>query len=213
MQPTDDLPTSPAAERNKGPILAVLETLLPPHATVLELASGTGQHAAHFAAAHPQWLWQPSEGDAAALPAIARRRGVLPNVARPMHLDLLSADAGTVPGDGSARFDAVFVANMLHISPWATCSALMRLAAAHLQPAGVLVVYGPFDVEGEALAPSNAAFDTDLRARDARWGLRKLGDVQAEAVRAGLVFERRVTMPANNLVLVWRLPGMAAGAT
>lgn len=212
----DPLPTSPAAERNKGPILAVLQRLLPPAARVLELASGTGQHAAHFAAAQPQWHWQPSDGDAAALPTIARRCAHLPNVAAPLHLDLL---AGEVNGAGGRRpeaepapeaglptgpFDALYAANVLHISPWATTPALMRLAAAHLRAGGRLVVYGPFEVEGEPLAPSNRAFDADLRARDARWGLRRLGDVQAEAARAGLVFEERVAMPANNLMLVWR---------
>lgn len=210
------LPTSPAAERNKGPILGVLQRLLPPAAHVLELASGTGQHAAHFAAAQPQWHWQPSDGDAAALPTIAQRCAHLPNVAAPLHLDLL---AGDLKGAGGRRsgvepapepawpagpFDALYVANLLHISPWATTPALMRLAAARLRAGGQLVVYGPFEVEGEPLAPSNRAFDADLRARDARWGLRRLGDVQAQAARAGLVFEERVAMPANNLVLVWR---------
>jgi SAM-dependent methyltransferase len=202
------LPTSPAAERNKGPILAVLQRLLPPAARVLELASGTGQHAAHFAHEQPQWHWQPSDGEAAALPTIARRCAALRNVAPPMHLDLL---AGDLNGDGSREpivaseaFDALYAANLLHISPWPTTAALMRLAAECLRARGRLVVYGPFDVEGEPLAPSNRAFDADLRSRDARWGLRQLGDVQAEAARAGLVFEERVVMPANNLMLVWR---------
>lgn len=195
-------PFSAAAERNQGPILEVLESVLPPAATVLEIASGTGQHAAHFAAAHPRWRWQPSEADAAMLPAIAARCKDLPNVAAPLALDLLAPDRPA----GLGPFDAVFSANMLHISPWPTCAALMRLAAAQLAPGGVLVVYGPFRVEGEPLAPSNLAFDEDLRSRDPRWGLRLLGDVDAQAARAGLVFDRRVAMPANNLTLWWRLP-------
>jgi SAM-dependent methyltransferase len=211
MNPDADLPTSPAAERNKAPILEVLQRLLPPAARVLEVASGTGQHAAHFAAAQPQWRWQPSEGDAAALPAIARRCGALPNVARPLHLELLAGEAdggpGRAPGEALGTFDALYVANLLHIAPWPACAALMRLAAARLRADGRLVVYGPFEVEGEPLAPSNRAFDADLRARDTRWGLRRLGDVQAEAARAGLVFEERVAMPANNLILVWRKAG------
>jgi SAM-dependent methyltransferase len=237
-----ELPTSAAAERNKQPILEVLQALLLPAATVLEVASGTGQHAAHFAAAQPQWQWQPSDGDAAALPTIAQRCAHLPNVAVPLHLDLLAPRPGAphgapapeapdAPGAPAASaaaaaaataasvataaaravpegvvFDGVFAANLLHISPWPTCAALMRLAAAHLRKGGVLAVYGPFEVEGEPLAPSNRVFDADLRARDARWGLRRLGDVQAEAARAGLVFERRIAMPANNLTLVWRRP-------
>lgn len=209
MDPAASLPTSPAAERNKGPILDVLRTLLPPGARVLEVASGTGQHAAHFAQQQPQWHWQPSDGDAQALPAVARRCATLANVARPRHLDLLVPGAQDEPGereDDVRDFDAVFAANLLHIAPWPACAALMRLAAARLRAGGRLVVYGPFEVEGEPLAPSNRAFDADLRARDARWGLRRLVDVQAEAARAGLVFEQRVAMPANNLVLVWRRP-------
>lgn len=214
MNAAPDLPTSPAAERNKGPILDVLRTLLPPQARVLEVASGTGQHAAHFAQQQPQWQWQPSDGDAAALPAIQRRCAAMPNVAAPRHLDLLAGDGGHAVTDTTAcpaadaqgSFDAVYVANLLHISPWPACAALMRVAATCLRPGGRLVVYGPFEVEGEPLAPSNRAFDADLRARDARWGLRRLGDVQAEAVREGLVFEQRVAMPANNLMVVWRRP-------
>ncbi|MBL8323698.1 MAG: DUF938 domain-containing protein [Rubrivivax sp.] len=205
--PPAALPTSAAAERNKQPILEVLQALLPPEARVLEVASGTGQHAAHFAHLHRRWCWQPTDGDAKALPIIAQRCAQLPNVHAPLHLDLLApGPAGATAALPGAAFDAVFVSNLLHISPWPTCAALMGLAAARLREAGMLVVYGPFEVEGEPLAPSNGAFDADLRARDARWGLRKLGEVQAEAARAGLVFERRVAMPANNLMLVWRRP-------
>jgi SAM-dependent methyltransferase len=203
MNPDPTLPFSAAAERNKGPILQVLESVLAPAAAVLEIASGTGQHAAHFAAAHPRWHWQPSEADAALLPAIAARCNGLANVAPPLALDLLAPDLPASLGP----FDAVFVANLLHISPWPTCEALMRLAATRIAPGGALVVYGPFRVEGEPLAPSNVAFDEDLRSRDPRWGLRLLGDVDAEAARAGLVFERRVAMPANNLTLLWRRAG------
>ncbi|MBL8342492.1 MAG: DUF938 domain-containing protein [Rubrivivax sp.] len=207
------LPTSAAAERNKRPILEVLEALLPPEARVLEVASGTGQHAAHFAAAHPRWHWQPSDRDAPALHIIAQRCAPLPNVAPPLLLDLLAPDpAGAAAPLGDGGFDAVLAANLLHISPWPTCAALMHLAAMRLREGGVLIVYGPFEVEGEPLEPSNRAFDEDLRARDARWGLRKLGDVQAEAAHAGLLFQRRVAMPANNLMLVWRL-ATAAGST
>ena len=202
MNPDRTPPFSAAAERNKEPILEVLESVLPPDAAVLEVASGTGQHAAHFAAAHPRWRWQPSEADAALLPAIAARCEALPNVAPPLALDLLAPDQPVNLGP----FDAVFAANMLHISPWPTCAALMGLAAWCVAPGGVLVVYGPFEVEGEPLAPSNRAFDEDLRSRDPRWGLRLLGDVDAQASRAGLVFERRVAMPANNFALLWRRP-------
>jgi SAM-dependent methyltransferase len=199
MAASDDLPFSPAAERNAAPILQVLRDVLPATARVLEVASGTGQHAAHFARAMPAWQWQPSEGDAAALGVIAARCAGLPNVARPLQLDVLAAWPAEL-----GRFDAVFSANMLHISPWATCAALMRGAAARLQDSGLLVVYGPFVVDGTPTAASNVAFDASLRARDAAWGLRRLADVAAEALAAGLVLDRTVAMPANNLTLVFR---------
>jgi hypothetical protein len=197
--PHDDLPSSPAAERNKGPILDVLQRMLPVPASVLEIASGTGQHAAHFAAAEPRWQWQPTDADAAALPAIARRCAGLPNVLPALALDVL----GPWPA-ALGRHDAVYCANMLHISPWATCAALMRGAARHLADAGVLVLYGPYIIDGEATAPSNLAFDADLRARDASWGVRRLADVVREAADAGLGFEQTLKMPANNLLVVFR---------
>ena len=198
--PSDPLPSSPAADRNKAPILEVLRQLLPPSATVLEIASGTGQHAAHFAAAEAGWQWQPTDADEQMLPAIAARCAGLPNVRPPLGLDVLG---GSWPGS-PGRFDAIYCANMLHISPWATCAALMRAAAHHLVAGGgLLVVYGPFIVEGEATAPSNLAFDASLRARDPAWGLRRLEDVQAEALGAGFALRRRLDMPANNLTLVF----------
>lgn len=205
-----ELPFSAAAERNKAPILEALEATLPARARVLEIACGTGQHAEHFARQHAQWQWEPTDADPLGLGAVAARCAGLANVAAPRQLDLL---APARPPQ-AARYDAVFCANLLHISPWATCGSLVRLAAATLVPGGALLVYGPFEVEGEPLAASNRAFDVDLRSRDARWGLRRLGDVQREAARAGLHFERRVAMPANNLLLVWRQvrPATVAGA-
>jgi len=204
--PTPAWPTSPAADRNKGPILELLRRLLPGDARVLEVASGSGQHAEHFAAACPGWRWQPSEAEAALLPAIAGRCARLPNVAAPVRLDLLEPPPAPPEPDAPGRCDALYAANLLHIAPWPVCAALMRLAAARLGAGGRLVVYGPFEVEGEPLAPSNAAFDAELRASDVRWGLRRLGQVQAQAAQAGLDFEQRVAMPANNLLLVWRKP-------
>jgi SAM-dependent methyltransferase len=204
MDETPTLPFSAAAERNKGPILKVLRSVLPERARVLEVASGTGQHAAHFAGEMPQWQWQPSEGDASLLLGIKQRCGGLPNVAPPVRLEVLSR---SIPAFAGARFDALFCANLLHIAPWTVTAALMRLASRQVVRGGWVLVYGPFEVEGEKLAPSNAAFDADLRARDARWGLRRLAEVQRVAGEAGLEFERRVPMPANNLILVWRRPG------
>lgn len=202
-----DLPFSPAAERNAPPILALLQTWLPAQAHVLELASGSGQHAAHFAAAQPGWQWQPSEPQAALLPAIAARCAGLPNALRPLLLDVM-AEAWPVP---AASFDALYCANLLHIAPWPVTAALMRGAAACLRPGAVLVIYGPFVVEGEALAPSNADFDTDLRQRNPLWGLRALHDVARAAALAGLHLEERVAMPANNLLLRFRRGGDATG--
>jgi len=197
--PDTHLPFSAAAERNQGPILDVLRSVLPTEASVLEIASGTGQHAAHFARQQPGWQWQPTDADPAALPTIAARCGALPNVRPPVLLDVLARWP-----EALGRFDAVYCANMLHISPWVTCAALMRGAAERLEVGGALVIYGPFIVEGRPTAPSNLAFDADLRARDARWGLRRLEDVAQEARADGLEIEARFDMPANNLVVLFR---------
>jgi SAM-dependent methyltransferase len=197
---TTPLPSSPAAERNKAPILEVLRQLLPASATVLEIASGTGQHAEHFAAAEAGWQWQPTDEDEQMLPAIAARCAGLPQVRPPVRLDVLDATWPAALG----RFDAIFCANMLHISPWATCAALMQGAARHLvEGGGLLVVYGPFIVEGTPTAASNLSFNTSLKARDPAWGLRRLEQVQAEAQSAGLTLQKRFDMPANNLMLAF----------
>jgi len=193
----DTLPHSPAAERNAAPIAAVLAAWLPAQARVLEVASGTGQHAAYIAAAQPGWDWQPTEAGAEALPFIAARCDGLVNLREPLCLDVM---APTWPV-AAAAFDAVYVANLLHIAPWACTPALMRGAARCLAPGGALCIYGPFVVEGEPLAPSNAAFDADLRGRDSRWGLRALAAVEAAAVAAGLALAEQRVMPANNLLL------------
>jgi SAM-dependent methyltransferase len=196
----DELPFSAAADRNRRPILDVLARVLPPSATVLEIASGTGQHAAHFAAAHPGWTWRPTDADTSALPGIAQRCAGLANVRPPLQLDVLALPWPEALG----RLDAVYCANLLHISPWATCEALMRGAARHLNTGGLLVLYGPYFADGEPAAPGNTAFDADLRSRNAAWGVRRLADVENEAARLGLVFDQRIAMPANNLTLVFR---------
>jgi SAM-dependent methyltransferase len=200
----EDLPFSAPAERNQAPILDVLRRVLPASASVLEIASGTGQHAAHFAAAQPAWTWQPTDIDATMLPAIARRCAGLQNVRAPRQLDVLAWP------EMAERFDAVYCANMLHIAPWESCRALLRGAAGRLTPAGSVVLYGPYFVDGEPPAPGNVAFDIDLRARDARWGVRRLAAVIEEATAAGLAFEERIAMPANNFTLVFRAVQSAA---
>ena len=190
---------SAAAERNQGPILESLARCLPRRGFMLEIASGTGQHAAPFAAALPQWSWQPSDAEPAALASIDARSAGFANVRPALLLDILRAPWAGVP----AAVDAIFCANLLHIAPWPTCAALMQGAARHLGPHGLLLLYGPYRVDGEPTAPGNVEFDADLRARDSAWGLRRLADVTAEAGAAGLLLRERVAMPANNLFLVW----------
>ena len=189
---------SPAAERNRGPILAELQRLLPERGVALEIASGTGQHAAHFAAGLPGWQWLPSDPEPHALVSIAAWCAGSANVLAPIALDVMSP---AWPGAVQPA-DALFCANMLHIAPWATCAALMQGAARHLSPNGVLLLYGPFLVDAEPVAPGNRAFDADLRARNPAWGLRRLTDVLAQADAVGLRLRERVQMPSNNLLLV-----------
>lgn len=203
MQPLPQAQTSPAAERNKGPILAALQALLPASGRLLEIAAGTGQHAAHCAAALPGWQWQPTDPSPDALASIQAwaRQQPSPGLLPPRQLDVLQQPWPLSPGQS---FDAVYCANMLHIAPWACCAALMQGAAQWLLPGGVLVTYGPYFVEGEAPSPGNTAFDADLRARNPAWGIRWLHAVQAEAAAAGLQWVQRLAMPANNQLLVFR---------
>lgn len=190
---------SPAAERNRGPILAELQRLLPERGLMLEIASGTGQHAAHCSAGLPGWQWLPSDFDAAGLPSIRAWCAGLERVLPPLQLDVLQAPWAGVP----AQVDAIFCANMIHIAPWACCVALLHGAARHLRPQGLLLTYGPYLEDEVPTAPGNLAFDADLRARNPAWGLRRREDVARAAAQAGLVLRERVAMPANNLLLVW----------
>lgn len=196
---TDARRHSPPAERNGPPILAALQRLLPATGLLLEIASGTGQHAAFCSAGLPGWQWQPSDFDADALPSIAAWCDGLVRVRPPITLNVLDAHWSGVP----AQVDAIYCANMIHIAPWACTAALMQGAARHLAPAGLLVTYGPYLVDGEPTAPSNLAFDADLRARNPGWGLRRLADVAEQAAAAGLCLRDTLAMPANNRLLVW----------
>ena len=194
---------SPAAERNKAPILAALQGLLPARGRLLEIAAGTGQHAAHCAAALPGWQWQPTDPSPDALASIRAwaQQQPSPGLRPPLQLDVLQQPWPLPPGQ---PFDAIYCANMLHIAPWACCAALMQGAAQWLVPGGLLLTYGPYFVEGEAPSPGNTAFDADLRARNPAWGIRWLHAVQAEAAAAGLQWVQRQAMPANNQLLVFR---------
>jgi len=191
---------SPAAERNAGPILDALRRILPPQGLMLEVASGTGQHAAHLSAGLPGWTWQPTDADPDALDSIRAWCDGLGRVLEPLRLDVLS---DPWPAALPATVDAVFCANLIHIAPWACTGALMRGAARRLAPHGVLLTYGPYLADGRPDAPGNRAFDADLRARDPQWGVRRLPDVTRQAADAGLRLRERVEMPANNLLLVW----------
>jgi hypothetical protein len=198
MPPAD---FSTAAERNKHPILDVLRQALPAQGHALEIASGTGQHVAWFAAHLLQWTWQPSDADARALNSIAARttgQG-LANVHPPVQLDVMAPMWLPQP----TLFDLVYCANMLHISPWPTCAALMQGSAQHLAADGVLVTYGPYLEADVPTAEGNLAFDQSLRARNPAWGIRRREDVEQVAADAGLRLAARHAMPANNLLLVW----------
>ena len=192
--------SAPAAERNREPIAAVLNQVLPASGLVLEVASGTGQHAAHFADAFPDLDWQPSDPDPASLGSIAawRDEAGLPNLRAPVRLD---AEAWPWPVE---RADAVLCINMVHISPWAATLGLLRGAASLLPPGGPLTLYGPYRRTEVVTAPSNEAFDLSLKSRNPDWGLRNLEDVAKSAEAQGLRFERLFEMPANNLTLVYR---------
>jgi SAM-dependent methyltransferase len=199
---------SPAADRNQASLLQQLQRLLPAQGRLLEIASGTGQHAAHFARQMPGWHWQPSDATPAAHASITAWCSGLENVAPALVLDVL-----TLPWPvAAAGFDAVFCANMLHIAPWPTCAALMQGASRCLSAGGLLLVYGPFIQPGVPTAPSNTNFDIDLRARNPAWGLRELPAVVAQAQTQRLALQQAVPMPANNLLLVFALqpgPGTA----
>lgn len=191
---------APATARNRAPILAVLRQWLPPRGLVLEIASGTGEHAAFFAAGLPGREWQPSDADPAALSSIAawREQAGCANLRPPMRLDVR---ATMWPVD---RADSMFCANMIHIAPWECTLGLMAGAGRVLGAGGVLVLYGPFRVGGRHTAISNEAFDADLKARNPLWGVRDLEAVGACAQEAGLDHVDTIPMPANNLCVVWR---------
>ncbi len=196
---TDSRLQSPAVARNRQPILEVLREVLPARARVLEVASGSGEHAVHFAGAAPGWIWQPSDPHPRALASIAAWSEVarLDNLLKPLLFDV----TGEWPAE---RFDAVVAINLLHISPWTASEALMAGATGCLAPGGVVVLYGPFRREGCPTAASNAAFDADLRRRDPQWGIRDLAEVEEEAQRYGLLLAQVLPMPANNLILILR---------
>lgn len=194
--------TYPAPERNKEPIAAVLRQILPASGRVLEVASGTGQHVEHFARELPDLHWLPSDPEVDHRHSIAARIDAagLTNVAAPLPLDVCARPwrVGAV--------DAVVCINMIHIAPWAAALALLEESASRLPANAPLYLYGPFRRDGRHTAPSNEAFDADLRRRNPEWGVRNLEDVVREAGRCGLALCEIVPMPANNLSVVFRQP-------
>lgn len=190
---------APSAARNREPLLAVLKARLTAPAFVLEIASGTGEHALWFSTALPHLTWQPTDPDPDARASIAAwREDAGPNLLPPLALDA----AGPWPVDHA---DVVLSINMIHIAPWAAAEGLVEGAARVLRQGGALILYGPFR-EGAATTPGNVAFDADLRARDPAWGVRELDDVVALAASRALRLADRVEMPANNLVLIFDAP-------
>jgi SAM-dependent methyltransferase len=192
--------TSPAARRNRDPILAVLRRVMPADGTVLELASGTGEHAVHFAAALPHLTWQPTDHDREALASISahRKSAQLPNLLPPLELDVCA------PMWSVAHADALLAINLLHVAPWSAAEGLVAGAQRLLAPGSVLFLYGPFKEGGHHTAPSNSAFDAGLRARNPHWGVRDLDDFSSLADRHGFDLVERIAMPANNLSVIFR---------
>jgi Protein of unknown function (DUF938) len=195
----DERRYAPATERNRAPILEVLRRILPPSGLVLEIASGTGEHAVHFAAALPGLEWQPSDADPAARASIVawRAEAGIANIRDPLALDAAS------PNWPIERADAVVAINLVHISPWVATIGLLAGAARILGRGAPLYLYGPYLQQGVETAPSNLAFDHSLRQSDPRWGLRVLETVVAAGDAAGFDLAESIDMPASNLSLVF----------
>ena len=191
---------APAAERNRQPILDVLRRVLPPGGLVLEVASGTGQHAIFFTEHLPSVRWQPTDTSPEALQSIGAwvadttRENLLP----PLDLDVRS------PEWPLPEADALVCINMIHISPWESAEALFRGASELLPSGSPMVTYGPYRLQGEHTAPSNAAFDESPRSRNAHWGIRDIDELVELGGRTGFALDERIAMPANNMSLVWR---------
>lgn len=192
---------APATLRNRDDIVTILRDALPSSGLVLEVASGSGEHAVHFAVAFPHLDWQPTDADPAALASIAawRAEAALPNLRAPLQLDA-SADWPI------AQADAILCINMIHISSWNATVGLFTQGARLLQKGAPLILYGPYFRKDHPTVRSNLAFDESLRARNAEWGVRWLEDVTELAERQGFALEAVHEMPANNITVVYRRP-------
>ena len=198
---------APATLRNRGPILDVLSRVLPETGDVLEIASGTGEHAVWFAPRLQPRIWQPSDPDPGMRASIAAHAALAaaPNLRAPLALDVTAPGwpraVAAALGDQPLR--AIVSINMIHIAPWSAAEGLMAGAGQLLPAGGVLFLYGPFRIGGKHTAPSNEAFDRMLRAQDSSWGVRDLDAVAALAATHGFVLRDQVDMPANNLSMVF----------
>jgi cyclopropane fatty-acyl-phospholipid synthase-like methyltransferase len=192
---------SPSTARNRDPILAVLRRVLPQGASVLELASGTGEHAVHLAAALPEMTWQPSDPDETARASIAAWIAAerLANLRPPLPIDVSSPHWGV---EGQS-FDALVAINMIHISPWEATLGLMAGAGRLLGEGGVLYTYGAYKRDGRHTAPTNETFDAWLKHLDPRYGVRDIESVEQAARAQGLTLREVIEMPANNLSLIF----------
>ena len=195
--------SAPAALRNRGPISDVLADWLPPTGLVLEIASGSGEHAVHFARRFPALQWQPSDAHPDALTSIGawRAETALPNILPPVVLDASAADWPI------NRADALLNINMVHISPWAAALGLLEGACRILPVGAPLILYGPWLIDSVETAPSNLAFDSDLKRRNPEWGLRRVEDFAAAASERGFDLVETRPMPANNRMLLFRKRG------
>ena len=197
--------SSPAAQRNREPILDVLKVALPREGTVLEIASGTGEHAIHFTGPLSPLMWQPSDPDPACRNSI---QGwwwdvQLNNILPPVDLDVRRDPWPVETTPPAEPITSIVCINMIHISPWEACESLMRGAGRILPEGGILYLYGPYKEKGEHTAPSNKDFDRSLKERNPEWGVRNLEDVVAEAEKNGLSLVRTIEMPANNLSVIF----------
>ncbi|MDT7951319.1 MAG: DUF938 domain-containing protein [Acetobacteraceae bacterium] len=190
--------SAPSAARNREPILQAVGPSLPAAGLILEVASGTGEHVAFFAAARPALTWQPSDPDLDRRASIDAWTAGLPNVRPACALDAAAAAWPVAHADG------VLCINMIHIAPWSAAEGLFAGAARVLPPGGVLALYGPYRRQGQPMEPGNAAFDADLRRRDPAWGLRTLETVTGLALSCGFAAPDVIAMPADNLTLLFR---------
>jgi SAM-dependent methyltransferase len=199
MPDQDPRLSSPAALRNRDPIADLLRHVLPQSGTVLELASGSGEHVIHFANLFPNLIWQPSDPSPEARASIEHwvKADAITNVLPPLDID---ASSESWPVE---RADAMIAINMIHISPWPATQGLLKSAGQLLPTGGVLVLYGPYRREGQPLVPSNVEFDASLRARNPAWGIRLLEDVESVAEQSGLTLTSVTDLPANNLGVVF----------